>query len=155
MDKFKVASTILVVCLVMSILFNVYFLFRLSNSSHELEESKHVGAGDIGVYWNQWNQFRQQNSNIYYVIADFEIVNYGEMSAYVVVAVEVRHEGQTIYEWFETGEASRVGEPIVRYGYFTVPPGGGKNCSLTFSYWNPENLDTYLFIRIVEAFPYS
>jgi len=126
MDKFKVASTILMVCLVMSILFNVYFLFRLSNSSHELEESKHIVAGDIGVYWNQWNQFRQQNSNIYYVVADFEIVNYGEMSAYVVVAVEVRHEGQTIYEWFETGEASHVGEPIGKIWLFHSASGSKK-----------------------------
>ena len=113
---------------------------------------KSVSIDNIGVFWNQWKIFPQQNSSVHYAIADFEVVNYGEVSALVLVAVEVRHEENVLYEFFKTDEGSGVYEPIVRYGYF-MAPSGAKNCSLTFGYQNPENLDTYLFIKVAEAFP--
>jgi len=159
LNKLKLVSIALTACLAISLMFNVYFLYDLSRLHDELVfyrslSSKKVSVDDIGVFWNQWNIIPQQDSSVYYAVANFEIVNYEELSAYVIVAVEVRHEGQVIYEWFKTGEGTGVGEPVVRYGYFMVPP-GAKNCSLTFSFLNPEKLDTYLFISVVEAFPIS
>ena len=159
MNKLKLVSVGLTACFAISLILNVYFLYELSRVSDELVfyrslSGKKISVSDIGVFWNQWNTFPQQNSDIYYAVANFEIVNYGEVSAYVIVAVEVRHEGQVLYEWFKTSEGSGVGVPIIRYGYFIIPP-GSENFSLTFSFLNSENLDTYLFISIVNAFPVS
>jgi hypothetical protein len=160
LNKLKLVSVGLTACFAISLMLNVYFLHELSRVNNELVfyrslSGKKISVGDIGVYWNQWNILPQQNSGIYCAVANFEIVNYREVSAYVIVAVEVRHEGQVLYEWFETGEGRRIAEPVIRYGYYIIPPAGAKNCSLIFSFLNPENLDTYLFISVVDAFPIS
>ena len=152
MDKKNILIVILASCLGFSILLNLYYIFSLKTPSSFQEPSHQVS---VGVTDLQWTQYPQEQTDVYYVEVSFKLTNYGDVSAFTIVSFKIcrSDSGQVLYEWFKTGEDRGVGNPIVRYGYFVVPPNKQQTYHFDFSYISPDNIPTFLKAEVTEVIP--
>lgn len=155
----KIALIVLAVFLTFSLLFNIYFMNELNRVNSMLEyycllmEKREITKENIGVAIISWKVYPQQRSGVYFISITFEVTNYGRASAFVLISVDILHEGKTIYEFFETGVGRGVFIPVQRYTGIIVPPGERRTGRLDFGFLNPENFDIYPYIYVVDVCP--
>lgn len=121
---------------------------------------KKFSTNDIRVYWKIRNLICIQEPiyisghyyGIYHAIIDFNIVNYGEIGAYILVTIEARYRGEDVIELIKYLKEGAFFYSVTRYGHFKVPSHTGIQESLSFSFLS-NRPDPYLDIKVTDVIP--